>query len=99
MPPRRVATVARAAQVLIVLYGTVLSVHVGLIVSVARRAVKRREIAGRRMALRTVAPAVIVCTRVDREVLRVVIPVGGHPTGGRVTVDAGGREERCGVAG
>lgn len=93
------AVVAGAAQVLIVPDTTMFVIHVGLIVRVACYAFEVRKRAWHGMAFRAVAPAAPVRARINREILRVVVPGRGDPSGRRMTVDTCGWEKRCGVAG
>ena len=69
-----------------------LVIHAGPVVLVAEDAFKGRKAGGVDVAIRAVVPLLSVSARVDREVLRVMIPIGRRPRSGGMACLAGRRE-------
>src|SRR5690606_7510434 len=93
----RMAVEAGVAVVLIARDCAVLVVHVGLVVLVAKDAFEDGVVGGIYVAIAAHVPLVFVLAGIDREILRVMVPVGGRPGCGGVARLTLSREQRRGV--
>lgn len=91
------AVEARVAVVLIARDLAMFVVHVGLIVLVAEDTFEDGIVGGIHVAIAAHVPLVFMFSGVDREVLRVMVPVGGCPGRGGVTRLTFSRKQRRGV--
>ena len=68
-----------------------------IIVFVAINATEQGKISRSGVAIHTLIPFVVVISTINREILLVVIPGGGHPGTGRMAILTSGRELCCAV--
>lgn len=93
------AVVTGIAVVLIVRAPLVLTVRSRLRVFVAKNALENGKVRGIVVTVRTLIPFVAMSPGIDREVLRIVIPVRWRPRCSRMTALAISRELSCRVIG
>jgi hypothetical protein len=75
-----VTSIARRAEVLVPLLFFVFVVHLCLVMFVTEDALKHGKARGIDMAIGAIVPFLTVLAGIDREVLRIMIPIGRNPS-------------------